>query len=38
MHPISNFMVNEKSVLGVYHHPGGAEDTLREGGEKEGTK
>ena len=37
MHPVSNYMLNEQSVQGVYHHPGGAEDTQREGGESEST-
>lgn len=38
MHPVSNYMLNEHCVHGLYHYPGGAEgaeDTLREGGEEE---
>lgn len=35
MNPVSNYMLNEQCVQGVYHHPGGAEDTIREGGERE---
>jgi len=38
MCPVSNYMLNENCVQGVYHCPGGADDTLREGGEPEITR